>query len=59
MTIMHQIENIKKGMDDCNCQERKQWKKRHVKKRARKCKKLCALEGLDDHGGKAGGGGGK
>ncbi len=55
ITIMRQMENLNKSMDDCNCWDRKRRKKKCTKKRAKKRKKHCALEGLDDHGGKAGG----
>jgi hypothetical protein len=55
MTIMRQMESINKLMDDRNHRERKRRKKKHAKKLAKKRKKRCALEGLDDHGGKAGG----
>jgi hypothetical protein len=55
MTIMHQMENFNKSMDDCYRWERKRQEKKHEKKRTRKCKKRRALERLDDHCGKAGG----
>jgi len=57
MRITCQMENLNKSMDYCDRrdhQERKRWKKNRAKKRTRKRKKHHALEGLDDHGGKAG-----
>jgi hypothetical protein len=55
MTIIHQMENLNKSMYDCNCWERKRWKKTHAKKRARKRMKHRALEGLGNYGGKTAG----
>jgi hypothetical protein len=54
MTVMHQIENLNKSTDNRNRWERKRRKKKCAKKRTRKHKKRCALEGLDNHGGKFG-----
>jgi hypothetical protein len=54
MTIMRQMENLNKLMDNCDHRERRRWKKKHAKKLAKKRKKHRALEGLDNHGGKAG-----
>jgi hypothetical protein len=56
MTIMHQMENLNKIRDDCDHRKRKQQKKKRTKKLTKKHKKRRALEGLNDHGGKAGGG---
>jgi hypothetical protein len=53
--VMRQMENLNKSMDDCDCQDRKQQKKKHAKMCARKRKKHRALKGLDNHGEKAGG----
>jgi hypothetical protein len=55
MSIMRQMESLNKLMDNCNHRERKRGKKKCAKKHAKKRKKRLALEGLDDHGGKAGG----
>ena len=66
MTLMRQIERINKSMDERDRRdakerrkERKRRKKRRAKKKAKKKKKKAkraALESLDDHGGKEGGG---
>jgi hypothetical protein len=57
MMIMQQMESLNRLMDDCNCRKSRRWKIKRAKKLAKKRKKRRALEGLDDHGGKAGGGG--
>ena len=56
MTLMRQLDRMNKTMDDREHRERKRRKKRRAKRRAKKMER-CALEGLSDHGGKAGGGG--
>jgi hypothetical protein len=55
ITIMRQMENLNKNMDDHNHWDRKQREKKCAKKCPRKRNKCGALEGVDDHGGKAGG----
>jgi hypothetical protein len=60
MTLMRQMEHINKSMDNQDKREtkerkkeRKRWRKRRAKNKAKKARKRVALEGLEDHGGKA------
>jgi hypothetical protein len=61
MTLMRQMERINKSMDDWGKREAKERKKerkcrrrQQAKKKAKKARKRVVLEGLKDHGGKAG-----
>ncbi len=63
MMLMRHMEVINKSIDKRACRERngkrrkrKHRKKRRAKKREKKRAKKAALEGKEDHGGKAGGG---
>jgi hypothetical protein len=61
MALMRQMEHIYKRMDNQDKREvkerkkeRKRWRKQRAKKKPTKARKRVALEGLEDHGGKAG-----
>ena len=55
MTLMRQLDLMNKSMDDHGHCNRKQCTNKSAKKHAKK-QKHRALKGLNDHGGKAGGG---